>query len=90
MEVCQLSHLSNSLISVGTVQFTHHRKVRGSIGKRVPGRALDAKDRTDLTWADLTDVLEGILRSPHSGYKMDTFEDTPPSHCYACAPTWEP
>jgi hypothetical protein len=90
MEVCKLSHLSNSLIPVGTAQFAHHRIVGGSIGKRVPRRALDTKDRTDLAWTNLTDVLEGTLRSPHSGYKVDTFEDIPPSRCYACAPTWEP
>jgi hypothetical protein len=90
IEVCKPSHLSNSIIPVGTAQFAHHRIVRGSIGKRVPGRALDTKDRTDLAWTNLTDVLESTLRFPHLDYKMDTFKDTPPSRCYACAPAWEP
>jgi hypothetical protein len=31
----------------------------------IPGRALDAKDRTDLAWTYLIDVLECILRTPH-------------------------
>lgn len=56
-----MRHLSNSVMQA--VQFAHHRIVRGSIGKRVPGRAIDTKDRTDLAWANLIDVLESTFRS---------------------------
>ena len=71
LEVCRLSHLSNSFIPVGTAQFVHHRIVRGSIDKCVPGRAFDTKNRTDLAWT-MTNFLESTLRSPHPGYNMDS------------------
>src|SRR5258707_10273193 len=45
-------------------QLAYHRIVRGSVRKGVPRRTLDAKDRADLAWTNLIDVLESTL-SPH-------------------------
>lgn len=65
MEVCELWYFSNSLLPVDKGQFSRLQIVRVFIDKRDPGRVLDTKNLTYLTWTNLIDVLRSYLRDIH-------------------------